>query len=299
MTEYEIHPAIGIARVGSSRLSSDEGFFIGPEPGGSPPAQYRDSAGDLKRQAARFRIFACERDDQRRLLRATEVTLESVRSITWTVHLVNRKGTARRQYQSGPGFRNHWTQDDTIDRELIIDPGPRTVSTPGERGVFDTGRFRSTTVPLGEIVMEPAGRLRVLGGFGRSGSDPQQPRLNSTNGHRADNRNWFDDISDGPVSVRIELNDGTIAESSAWVIVGPPDFAPGIKNFVTLYDAILRPGRSTRFVAGTHRSAESALIHPARPAHPGQCPGLPLGQSFCLPRDCGRRGLRSRRGPQR
>ena len=37
MMEYEIHPAIGIARVGSSRLGSDEGFFIGPEPGGSPP----------------------------------------------------------------------------------------------------------------------------------------------------------------------------------------------------------------------------------------------------------------------
>ena len=238
MMEYEIHPAIGIARVGSSRLSSDEGFFIGPEPGGSPPAHYRDSAGDLKRQAARFRIFACERDDRRRLLRATEVTFDSVRSITWTVHLVNRKGTARRQYQSGPGFRNGPTQDDVADRDLIIDPGPRTVSTPGDRGVFDTGKFRSTTVPLGEVVMEPTGRLNVLGGFGRSGSDPQQPRLNSTNGHRADNRNWFDDISDGPVSVRIELNDGTIAKSSAWVIVGPPDFAPGVKNFVTLYDAI-------------------------------------------------------------
>ena len=69
MTEYEIHPAIGIARVGSSRLDSDEGFFIGPEPGGSPPAHYRDSAGDLKRQAARFRVFACRRDDQQEAAR--------------------------------------------------------------------------------------------------------------------------------------------------------------------------------------------------------------------------------------
>ena len=93
-------------------------------------------------------------------------------------------------------------------------------------------------MPLGEIVMEPDGRLRVLGGFGRSGSDPQQPRMTSNNGHRADNNNWFDDVSDGPVSVRIELHDGTIVESTAWVIVGPPDFAPGVKNFITLYDAI-------------------------------------------------------------
>ena len=93
---------------------------------------YRDSAGDLKRQAARFRVFACRRDDNRKLLDATELTLEAVRTITWTVHLVNRKGTARRQCHSGPGFRNHATNNDVADRELIIDPGPRSVSTPGD-----------------------------------------------------------------------------------------------------------------------------------------------------------------------
>ncbi len=112
------------------------------------------------------------------------------------------------------------------------------MSVPGDRGFFCAGQFRSKSVPLGEISMEPTGRLRVLGGFGQSGSDPQQPRLNSTNGNRADNSNWFDDTSDGPVSARIELNDGTIVASSAWVIVEPPDFAPGIKNVLTLYDAI-------------------------------------------------------------
>jgi L-Lysine epsilon oxidase N-terminal len=50
---YEIHPAIGVARVGSSRIESEEGYFLGPEPEGSPPACYRDPAGALKRQAAR------------------------------------------------------------------------------------------------------------------------------------------------------------------------------------------------------------------------------------------------------
>jgi hypothetical protein len=238
MVEYEIHPAIGIARVGSSRLSSDEGFFIGPEPDGPAPANYRDPTGNLKRQAARFRVFSCRRDQGRRLVEAAEITAADVHSLTWTVHLVNRKGTARRLYGSGPGFRNHANKDELAARALIIDPGPRTVSQPGERGVFDTSQFRSTTVPLGEIVMESTGRLRVLGGFGRSGSDPQQPRLNSTNGHRADNNHWFDDISDGPVFATITLKDGTVAACSAWVIVAPPDFAPGIKNIITLYDAI-------------------------------------------------------------
>jgi L-Lysine epsilon oxidase N-terminal len=79
MITCEIHPAIGIARVGSSHADSDEGFFIGPEPGSSPPPSYRDSAGNLKRQAARFRIFACQRDDNGRLLEANRPALLSLR----------------------------------------------------------------------------------------------------------------------------------------------------------------------------------------------------------------------------
>ena len=239
ITTYEIHPAIGIARLGSSRLSTEEGFFLGPEPSLAPPGKYRDAAGDLKRQAARFRIFACKRDEQKKLLDATELTLEAMRSITWTVHLANRKAVARRQYGTRPGFRNHATSHDERDALLIIDPGPRSVTRPGERQVFDTGRFRDVTVPLGEMTMEPDGRLRVLGGYGRSGSDPPQPRLDLNTGHFADNDNWYDDISDGPVTATIELTSGATLQLSAWVIVGPPDFAPGIKNLVTLYDLLL------------------------------------------------------------
>ena len=74
MTEYEIHPAIGIARLGSSSLTSSDGVFLGPEPGGLRPTRYRDPEGNLKRQAARFRVFKCRRDDTRRLLEATELT---------------------------------------------------------------------------------------------------------------------------------------------------------------------------------------------------------------------------------
>ncbi len=136
MVEYEIHPAIGIARVGSSLLSSEDGFFLGPEPGVPPPANYRDSAGNLKRQAARFRVFACRRNEQRRLVEAAELTHASVKSLTWTVRLANRKGVARRQYATKPGFRNNATGRDDDDRGFIIDPGPRSVSLPGERPVL-------------------------------------------------------------------------------------------------------------------------------------------------------------------
>jgi hypothetical protein len=74
-TTFEIHPAIGVARLGSSRDPGDLGFFYGPEPGVAPPEAYRDPVGDLKRQAARFRVFRCVRDADRRLIDAAEITL--------------------------------------------------------------------------------------------------------------------------------------------------------------------------------------------------------------------------------
>jgi hypothetical protein len=238
MTSFEIHPAIGIARLGSSTLHSPDGFFIGPEPDSTPPASYRDPSGDLKRQAARFRLFRCTRDDHGRLLQADEQTLADMRTLTWTVRLANRKGTARRQYGTRPGFRNNWIDHGGQHDPLIIDPAPRSVSAAGERQHFDTGRFRTTPVFLGEIEMEPGGRLLVLGGHGRSGSDPPQSRLTQQSGHFADNDNWFDDASDGAVTATFELPDGTTQQATAWVIVGPPDFAPGITNLVTLYDLL-------------------------------------------------------------
>jgi hypothetical protein len=129
-TTFEIHPAIGVARLGSSRDRTAEGFFYGPEPGGSPPETYRDPAGDLKRQAARFRVFRCVRDADKRLIDAAAITLRDVR-ITWTVHLANRKGVARRRFH-GPGRRNRATGDDDRDQALIIDPGPRSIHAPGD-----------------------------------------------------------------------------------------------------------------------------------------------------------------------
>jgi hypothetical protein len=70
----EIHPALGIARVGSSRLETEHGDSIGPDSDGAPPACSRDPAGDLRRQVARFRVVVCRRDEPHRLIDATEVT---------------------------------------------------------------------------------------------------------------------------------------------------------------------------------------------------------------------------------
>jgi L-Lysine epsilon oxidase N-terminal len=51
-----IYPSIGIARVGNSLTA----WYVGPEvpdPLPLPPGSYRDEAGALKREAARFRIY--------------------------------------------------------------------------------------------------------------------------------------------------------------------------------------------------------------------------------------------------
>ncbi len=233
-TTYEIHPAIGIARVGVS-----EAFFIGPEPDGIVPTRYRDPSGRLLRQGARFRVMACERDDEGALLGATELTPESA-TITWTVHLANRKAEAER-FPSDPDVppdqrprRNprHANRD-----ELVIDPGSRVVDGPDRGASFDTGRFKGMVVPLGEIRTEPSGRLIALGGFGRSEPVTSDGRPSPLNDF-ANNSDWFDDVSDGPVRALVTFHDDGRREEAkpAWVIVAPPDFAPGIQNLVTLYD---------------------------------------------------------------
>lgn len=60
--QYKIHPAIGIARVGNSTAFGEEGYYIGPEvpdlhfsPGLNE--NYRDANQNIRRQAARFRIY--------------------------------------------------------------------------------------------------------------------------------------------------------------------------------------------------------------------------------------------------
>jgi hypothetical protein len=234
-TTFEIHPAVGIARVGNSK-----DCFVGPEPGGSPPAKYRDRGGKLLRQAARFRVFRCERTVKGVLKSATEVTADQAR-IEWTVHLVNAKGAAEefppvatRPSAREPRLRNagHARRE-----ELVIDPGPRTVSVSHPKAVFDTGTFLGTVVPLGELRGEADGRLLVLGGFGSSGSVSPDGAPVPIN-HFANNDNWYDDMSDGVVTATVAMG-GTgpaVDAAPARVIVAPPDFAPGLANLVTLYD---------------------------------------------------------------
>lgn len=221
ITAVKIHPAIGVARLGNS---PDE-FFIGPErrweyP--NPPGGFKDAQCRVKRQAARFRLFAYHSDGS-----VQELT-EAEAEISWTVHLASRKAITR-----NPG----------TPADLTIDPGPRTIAGANGRKLFDTGKIRfgadpAVTVPLGEIRTDNAARLLVLGGFGTSASPTSPP---SPIGSFLNNAGWFDDISDGPVNATVKIiGSGEEFEAAgAWVLVGPPKFSPQMDNVITLYDTLL------------------------------------------------------------
>ncbi len=233
-----IHPGIGIARLGNSESE----FFVGPEAPGHtvwPEGGFKDSEGKIKRQAARFRVYGLDREGNV----VAELTAKDA-TITWTVHLANKKGafyrfssdpTQRETKLRNAGIQPGLKPDDRTD--LIIDPGPRTISGCSEvSDPFSGGRYRGVPVGLGELRTDADGHLLVLGGAGMSDSvtNPVSPIVSSYN-----NDGWYDDTADGPVTAKIELVNGTtLAAEPAWVIVAPPNFAPSITNLVSLYQRV-------------------------------------------------------------
>ncbi len=262
---YRIHPAIGVARVGN--LLSD--FFIGPElPGkgntgadggqGSAVPPYKDGSGRVKRQAARFRawkyVWVAKKSQY---VPKEEINLSSpnIKTIKWTVELANRKasfyqfnGTNGETSPYGPGggfvkaSRNAGVTGAARDTLEIV-PGEKSIEGAMASGV----EFRKSTpgIPidyLGELRTDDKGRLLVLGGRGDTKfNTPTTPPVPTY----ANNDHWFDDVSDGPVRAEIEFNTPTGPQKvpseqivDAWVLVGPPDFAPDIGNLVSLWDTL-------------------------------------------------------------
>lgn len=241
-----IHPGIGIARIGDSQ---DE-YFIGPEvvePAPQPPEFYRDASGALKRQAARFRLFGYNAGGE--VVR--ELTADNA-DIQWTVHLANRKAQWY-QFQAALDIPEAAAmavprRNPDIPRrdrgKLAIDPGSRSIRGKSTAGgpphLFDTGKFKDVTVPLGEVRTDEAGRLLVLGGTGKSASPSNAPVFNPKNPDSFNNADdWYDDTSDGPVTAQVSINGETIPVEGAWVVVAPPNYAPDIISWRTLYDLLV------------------------------------------------------------
>lgn len=295
----KIYPPIGIARVGDSE--DKDGYFFVPERPGAPietpegpvdhdAFRYRDRSGKIKRQAARFHIYAFDRDD---------VVLGEINDthadITWSARLANKKaawfgffGTtgARSAFRgedpplqasgdplllrnpdvgalsrvAGGPYGHHYVADETRASALEITGQMRSVAGTNRRHSDDpddpsahldfVGTFKhGAEVYLGELATDAAGRLIVLGGRGDSEpvDEHGQPLLTPEDKwivHYANNNDWHDDISDGPITATVRLK-ATEADArsvevrgGAWVIVAPPDFAPDVDNLVTLYDVM-------------------------------------------------------------
>jgi L-Lysine epsilon oxidase N-terminal/L-lysine epsilon oxidase C-terminal domain len=239
-----IHPAIGVARLGNSE-GEDDFFFIGPEVPGVyqfPEGGFRDAQNALKRQGARFRVFGYDEMD-----RPVGEILEGDAVIEWRVHLKNTKAVGRKfngVLNPNEDQRNgEWLKAGNDENKLILDPGLHRVSkTDSERRLLCEefmGVPFDRVLELGRLIYEgDTGRLIVLGGLGRSGT-PDENRHPLTKGDFANHDGWFDDTSDGVVTASVTLGNGrSIYVKPAWVVVGPPKFAPELQTIVTLYDTL-------------------------------------------------------------
>ncbi|MFL5137924.1 MAG: LodA/GoxA family CTQ-dependent oxidase [Microvirga sp.] len=124
---------------------------------------------------------------------------------------------------------------------LDLDPGPRSIEGgAGSPQNFAINRPPLAISTLGELRSDKTGRLLVIGGMGRSGFDPAIPRTDKgLVGEIKDyvnNDSWFDDVADGPVEAEIVVDGAQQRAEGAWVLVGPPDFAPSVRSYRTMYD---------------------------------------------------------------
>ncbi|HEY5871238.1 MAG TPA: CTQ-dependent lysine 6-oxidase LodA [Candidatus Tectomicrobia bacterium] len=264
---YRIHPAIGFARVGNS----PDAWYLEPTEVGGLPTERDDQGheqpvtqfkhgGQIKRQAARFRIYRHEAGQE-----PVEVSVgKGIRSIKWSVHVANKKaawyqfqelqgdvmiGENNSYMNQGVPLRNPKAAD---RQKLIIDPGPRALTQPGDWVQLDAvsagDDYPHVSFPsadlspypittLGAVRMTERGELLVLGGYGNAGGPPGS---NITTFAGADG--WFDDVSDGPVYAEVETDDGQTLRLNAWVVSGAPKLAPELVNIASLADTFIDVG---------------------------------------------------------
>lgn len=233
-----IHPAIGIARVGNA---PNDWFLATDLPGGVPndPDGYRDDQGRIKRQVARFRIYATHASGA-----VSELTLDQA-DIEWRVEVANLKaGWYEFNYPLDlpvngvePPKRRNGQHTDANREKLDIRPVGKSISGREEAGGqyhFDDGTFFDKPVYLGELRTDAAGRLLFFGGYGESA--PLVPGTRPST--FANNKDWHDDICDGPVRATVRAGGQTFEATPAHVVVTPPNYGPGLFGVVTMDDVL-------------------------------------------------------------
>ncbi len=270
ITSAAIHPAIGVARVGNS--SAEDGFFIGPEvlqPPKTLENETRDPLGALKRQAARFRIFGYNAAGQ-----VVRELTGSEAQITWSVHLANKKAAWYRfivamdlpEAQEMQVIRRNADIKGDARRTLVIDPGPVEIKSTDKiktKRPFPKQKIFGAEVSLGELRTDDFGRLLVLGGLGQSGSLPNKLVYDENELDSFNNANgWYDDTSDGPVNATVIFEGREIIAKGAWVVVAPPNYAPDVLGWRTLYDLLVDTFIDAKMMAEPQRTSFQSDILP-------------------------------------
>lgn len=237
ITSVAIYPPLGIARVGNS----PEFFLASDVPGVAPAPSggYKDAKGRVKKQVARFRVYAFDKNGNV----IGELTADKSVSIQWRVHVANIKA-AWYQFNNaldlpGAGIpsaprNNDVTGDDR--QQLAITPKPVAISGSDVKGKnyrFDDGEFYGTKVLLGEVRTDKEGRLLFFGGEGHSASKDNLPAVTFAN-----NDGWHDDTCDGVVRATVQVKGKSYEATPAMVAVTPPDFGPGLYGVVTMNDVV-------------------------------------------------------------
>ncbi|CAN1546482.1 L-Lysine epsilon oxidase, N-terminal [Rhabdaerophilaceae bacterium] len=250
-----VYPPIGIARVGNAR-GRDE-YLIAAEvigglptlPDGAPgsivpsSSDFRNQKGEIKRQAVRFRVYAHMKDGS-----VCEVTSEDA-SIEWKVAVANLKagwyefnnamdlpsGVAQPAKQRNSEFVIAVNNRAKLD----IAPTPQVISgrNAAPRVLGDGSFLERANIYLGELRTDDKGRLIFLGGNGAS--VPFRPNTRPMT--FANNEGWHDDVSDGPVWAKVTFGGKrgiSLEAEPGYVVVAPPNFAPGIFGIVTADDAV-------------------------------------------------------------
>ena len=262
--------------IGPERPLAGNTGADGEAPGSSAAPPFRDG-GKVKRQAARFRIFNYPLVGDPEEINLDHPDVADIEWAVHLANrkaafflFDGQRGATGPFLGAVQDRRNKSIPAADRDAKLVIDPGPRSINGPSSGPIkFDSssGSFPKDVggAPvidfLGELRTDSKGRLLVLGGRGKSASSNALPAdanqraalrfqgLPETGPGRpaapileyANNDSWFDDISDGPVTARVLLKTGRTltVQFPAWVLVGPPDFAPEIRNVVSLYDTML------------------------------------------------------------
>lgn len=256
-----IYPAIGIARIGNSPTD----YFLGSTIPGQPATDsdnFRDKDGNIKRQGVKFYVYGLDKEGNV----LGELNSKNKTKIDWRVDVANKKSawydfdiafdipTAEGVYDAD-GFkvpeelrtpvqsalRNSDFKGEDRKR-LMIEAKAKHITGEGTNLNGSQYQFEGKIgmwdmpVNLGELKTDKLGRLIFLGGKGHSASFTKPASSLTT---FANNDNWHDDTSDGPVDAEVTLADGrTLKAEGAWVITAPTNFAVGVQAFSTGYDLI-------------------------------------------------------------